>query len=101
MFTSDYILDETIARLFQRRPFLEAKRFVEAILASEERGYLRVERVDARRFKEAWMLRLRYDDEPGVSFTDLTSFALMRELGIADVLTQDRHFRLAGFTPVP
>jgi len=99
--TSDYVLDETITRLFHRRPFLEAKRFTEAMLASDEEGFLRIERVDHRRFKEAWVLRLRYDDQPGISFTDLTSFALMRELRVTNALTQDRHFRQAGFNLVP
>ena len=31
------------------------------------------------------------------SFTDCTSFVLMRELKISDVLTTDEHFREAGF----
>lgn len=99
--TTDFVLDETITRLFQRRPFLESKRFMEATFAAAERGHLRVERIDAALFREAWLLRLRFDDQPGVSFTDLTSFAVMRARGITRVLTQDRHFSLGGFTLLP
>jgi predicted nucleic acid-binding protein len=35
------------------------------------------------------------------SFTDCTSFALMRELRLREALTIDRHFRQAGFQMLP
>ena len=99
--TSDYVLCEVITRLFQRRPFLEAKRFMEGAFQASEEGHLTLARVNDERFRAAWGLRLRYDDQPGISFPDLTSFTIMREMGIETVLTQDRHFRIAGFTLVP
>lgn len=99
--TTDFVLDETITRLFQRRPFLESKRFVEATFAAAELGHLRIERVDAALFQQAWLLRLRFDDQPGISFTDLASFAVMKTLGVTRVITQDRHFGLGGFTLLP
>ena len=90
--STDWILDETITRLFRRRPFAEARGFVEALFASAEAGYLVIQRVTAERFGKAWQLRLRYPDKPLISFTDLTSFTVMQEDGISDVLTNDRHF---------
>jgi len=70
------------------------------LTAGEVARLLRV-RIDAEQFQEAWGLRLKFDDQPGISFTDLSSFVVMRKRGIATVLTQDRHFRMAGFQPVP
>ncbi len=56
-----------------------------------------------RRFEKAWQMRLRYSDKPDISFTDLTSFVVMEEEKITDVLTNDRHFVQVnlGFAVVP
>ena len=50
----------------------------------------------AKRFSDAWRLRLRYSHKPRISFTDLTSFVVMRELGLQHVLTGDAHFEQVG-----
>ena len=51
---------------------------MEGLLASAAGGYL-IERITRARFARAWQLRLRYDDKPRISFTDLTSFVVMQE----------------------
>ena len=90
--TTNYVLDETMTLFFRHRPFGEARQFMEGLWSAAEQGYLVVQRVTTERFREAWRLRLRYRDKRDISFTDLTSFAVMDELGIADVLTEDQHF---------
>lgn len=101
--TTDWVLDETITRLFRRRPFAEARQFVEALFASAEAGYLVIQRITGERFSRAWQLRLRYRDKPLISHTDLASFTVMQEEEIADVLTNDRHFGQVnlGFRRLP
>jgi predicted nucleic acid-binding protein len=103
LITSDYILDETFTRLFSRVAFSAARKFSGAILAAVENGLLRLERVTPARFDEAYRMRLQYRDKPLISFTDLTSFVVMRELGVRDVLTADVHFAQVqlGFRRVP
>ena|SRR2546426_11300047 len=94
--TTDYVLDETITRLFAGTPFVKAQQFCDAIFDSRKLGLLVVEPITPERFQRAYKLRLRYPDKPRVSFTDLTSFTVMRELGIHNVLTADAHFQQAG-----
>ncbi len=94
--TSDYVLDETLSRLFSRRPFAEAWRYTQAILDAAPAGHLVIERVTEDRFLNALELRRRLRDKPRISFTDLTSAVIMSELRITDVLTGDDHFRQVG-----
>jgi len=101
--TTDYVLDETFTRLFARRPFPEAERFSDRIFQTEHAGLLSIEPITRQRFEDAFRLRLRYRDKPRISFTDLTSFVVMKELGIRQVLTADAHFAKAhlGFQLLP
>jgi len=85
--TTDYVLDETMTRLFAGAPFPKARRFMEGIYQASGQGGLDIEHVTPERFLEAWRLRLKYKDKPRISFTDLTSFVVMRELGLEQVLT--------------
>lgn len=92
IYTTDYILDETITLLFRRVPFAKARQFVSGLLQAVFGGFLILERITPERFQRAWELRQKYQDKPDISFTDLTSFAVMQELKISDVLTDDHHF---------
>ena len=59
--------------------------------------------VTPERFAAAYRLRTKFADKPGISFTDLTSFAVMRELGLKQAVTGDAHFQQVnlGFACVP
>ena len=94
--TTDYVLDELFTRLFARAHFEEARRFTDAILETATVGLLTIERITPARFSAACRLRIRFADKAGISFTDLTSFAVMKEKRIRDVLTNDVHFVQVG-----
>jgi uncharacterized protein len=51
------------------------------------------------RFAAARQFMLKHLDQE-FSFTDCTSFIVMKELRLQDALATDKHFRIAGFNPV-
>ena len=92
--TTDYVLDETATLLTSRgRPDLVPALFNFISPSSA----LRVEWIGRERFDSAREFLLRHNDHD-YSFTDCTSFVVMRELQVMDALTTDKHFREAGFT---
>jgi predicted nucleic acid-binding protein len=52
--------------------------------------------ISSSRFKAAQALRLKFKDKPDISFTDLSSMVVMRELGVRKILTEDAHFEHVG-----
>ena len=102
-YTTDYVLDETFTLLFRRLSFTEAKKSLDVIDFAIKEGYLRLERITAERFEKAKSLRIKIQDKPRISFTDLTSMVVMAEVGITHILTQDDHFAQVGmgFQKIP
>ena len=94
--TSDFVLDETITRLFRHKPFDESSRFLDGILRSAAAGVIAIERVSEARFNGALALRGRFRDKPRISFTDLTTMVILQELKCTDVLSADAHFLQVG-----
>lgn len=96
MLTTDWVLTE-VADAFARTPYRSAAKRLHVHLCSRpadivvpcSRGWLEMgfNLYDARPDK-SW------------SLTDCISFEVMREHGVTEALTGDRHFAQAGFTPV-
>jgi predicted nucleic acid-binding protein len=91
--TSNFILDETFTLLFKRRPFEDAWHFTTSVVRSP---FIDIEEVTQARFSRTIELRKQFSDKPRISFTDLSTMAIMRELGVTDILTTDRHFTHVG-----
>jgi uncharacterized protein len=95
--TTDYVMDESLTLIRVRIGLDAAGAFWEQ---TSESPRLRWERIDTRRFQAAKEWFFRWKDK-SFSFTDCTSFVVMRELHLKKALTCDRHFRDAGFAIVP
>lgn len=91
--TTDYVIDETITLAKARANPATALALLDRI---ESSSAIVIEFIGSARFQLAKSFFRKHADH-GYSFTDCTSFVLMRELGITDALTTDRHFVEAGF----
>jgi uncharacterized protein len=94
--TTDYIIDETLTLLRIRLSLDAAEEWWHTLAASRR---VRHEPIDGDRAERARAIFFRRDKD--FSFTDCTSFAVMRELRLHVALTTDRHFRQAGFDLLP
>jgi len=97
LITSDYVLDETLMLLRIRLGIDAAETWWRQIESSSR---LRWEYIGPERADAARGIFFRYRDKD-FSFTDCTSFAVMRELKIREALTTDHHFAQMGFTVRP
>ena len=95
--TTDYIVDETLTFLRVRYGLSVAKAWWHQVGSSSR---VRWEYISLERADKARELFFRYTDKE-FSFTDCTSFVVMRELKLRDALTTDRHFAQAGFRTLP
>jgi len=96
VFTTDYVLDETFTLIFKRLPLLQAHESLVMLDEAIKEGYLWLEWITPERFEQAKRLRIKFQDKPRITFTDLTSIVVMNELGITDILTEDAHFTQVG-----
>jgi uncharacterized protein len=97
LLTTDYIADETLTLIRFRLGLDAAEAWWRQVDGSSR---LRWECVGMARADKARTLFVRYRDE-AFSFTDCTSFAVMRGLRIREALTTDHHFAQAGFVRKP
>jgi predicted nucleic acid-binding protein len=94
--TTDYILDETYTLL---RTVLGHKPAV-AFGREIQRGGIEIVPVDPSIQREAWEIFEAYADKD-FSFTDCTSFVVMRHGRIEIAFTFDRHFQQYGLKTMP
>ncbi len=103
IYTTDYMLDETFTLLFKRLPPFRAKQSMEMLIRVLLEDEFNLVQITAERFALAPALRIKFLDKPQISFTDLTSMVVMKELDIEKVLTGDAHFTHVGmgFQKIP
>jgi hypothetical protein len=95
--TTDYVIDETLTLIRFRLGLPAAEAWWKQIEGSAR---LQWELITPERAEKARALFFRYADKD-FSFTDCTSFVVMQQLKLKQVLTVDRHFKQIGFQTVP
>lgn len=95
--STDYVIDETLTLVRVRLGLRAAADWWAQVDASSR---IRWERIGAARAGKARDWFFEWTDK-GFSFTDCTSFVVMKELGLRRALTTDRHFSQAGFELAP
>ncbi len=91
--TTDFVFDETVTLARMRLGFAHAARIGETLL---DPGVVELVRLLPEDLEDAWALFTKNKDKKW-SFTDCSSFAVMRRLRLSGAVTTDRHFRQAGF----
>ena len=90
---TDYVVDEACTLAKARAGAQGALQLLQIIDRSEAFRWVWI---GEQRFESAKSFFRKHADH-GYSFTDCTSFIVMRELRLRDALTSDRHFVEAGF----
>lgn len=94
--TTDYVVDESCTLLKARIGAHAAVGLLDLLQATTA--------VDWEWIGSQWFARseafFRRHRDHGYSFTDCSSFVVMRAHRLEHALTSDRHFRSAGFTPL-
>jgi predicted nucleic acid-binding protein len=95
--STDFVMDETLTLLRVRLGLDAAESWWEQVDGSARVAW---EWIDTLRAEKArrWFFRWR---DKAFSFTDCTSFVVMKERRLRVALTSDRHFRQAGFDLAP
>ena len=91
--TTDYVLDETLRLIQTRIDHATAVAFLDSLERSSALELVFVTSED--HFDARDLFRSRGDK--AWSFTDCTSFAVMKRLRLNEALAFDHHFRQAGF----
>jgi len=97
LLTTDYVLDETLTLLLLRRGSDPALRFIDKVNRSKS---IRMIWIDSSIFwKAVDFMKDRMDKR--WSFTDFTSFLIMKQTKLTNAFTFDENFEQAGFVPLP
>lgn len=95
--TSNYIVDETLTLIRMRLGIDAASKWWD-LVSESPRCY--IEWISPERAQKSLLWFFKWWDQ-SFSFTDCTSFVVMRELRLEKVLTTDKHFKTAGFEILP
>ncbi len=94
--TTDYIFDELLTLMKQRGEYDKALEIGESFLYGDYADLMLVSLED---IESAWNVFKRYRDK-GWSFTDCTSYVVMKKLNVTKAFAFDVHFSQFGFVEI-
>ncbi len=92
IYTSDYVVDETVTTILVRGSHKQSVLAGEALFTSK---IIKIIHICPDHLPAAWELYQKYKDKM-FSFTDVTSFVIIKALNIRKALAFDREFMQAG-----
>lgn len=95
--TTNYIINETLTLFRFKVGHKETIAFWAKVRKSKS---LKIIRIDEAIEDSAWNIFKNHEDKE-LSFTDCTSFAVMKELAIEKAFAFDQHFSKMGFETLP
>lgn len=97
LLTTDYVLDETLTLLWLRKSSITALAFLEKVNRSKS---IHIVWIDAPIFWKAVDFMKERQDKRW-SFTDFTSFLIMKQTNVTNAFGFDENFEQAGFILIP
>ena len=98
LITSDDVINEAITSLHSSRKGGYSAAVSMIVWLSKIPARIEIEWIGQARFQKAIEVFRRYNKDKQWSFTDCTSYVIIKELKIDKVFTFDRHFRQMGFS---
>lgn len=99
--TSSYILDEIYTLLLLNIGHTKTLDFKQKLDLLKSENVLDIVWIDEDIADQAWNIFQRFNVDKTWSFTDCTSFAVMKNMGLTEVFAFDHHFEQMGFIRRP
>lgn len=99
--TSDYVLDELYTLLLMNIGFQKPVEYKNNIDILIKENILEIIWINRYFAEKAWEIFERFNRDKQWSFTDCTSYAVMKHIGITEVFAFDRHFEQMKFIRRP
>ncbi len=99
--TTNYVLDEAYTLLLLNIGYERTVSFHSTIEQMAEAGILHVVQISNALGEEAWRIFEQFNTDKEWSFTDCTSYVVMKQLEIHEAFVFDHHFEQMGFVRKP
>lgn len=99
-FTSSFVLSETYTRIIYDLHLKIAEKFHQMIISGEETGFMRVFWLDQLIDEEIYKIYKKFSEHK-LSYTDASSYLLVKKFHLDAIFTFDRAFKKVGLSVKP